>query len=397
MHEFRTILQNLHDTLAEARADEVFPLAQQLMQNKSHLQTIRDFLRTRSSSTNRLAVHLVMTALVLHTRPDALFDVPPNTGAHVTPTLNQHQHAHAQLTHSTEQLVGTIRATTDEACDRQHKQVLATHLNTFKQHLRQWTTIDTHCVLQALAVAWIDIEHTACIVQLYNTDTLYATLEKRALSVGAHRTKLLAYVANRRSQTISQMAVQDVQQRLRQLELDFAFLASSVPTPTSASASAVSPPTSLEQTIESVVKRAFWDAFVARLDDKHTDQLALLLDELCHKLKQVTPSRHDIHALIDRAIDTSLIVQMVQHECMDTPHFLSVTTFVVDHLQHTQAPVRQSTTHKWYSEWKTTFHQGHHTFAQSCAQFLERAHCEIDLIMEACRQVRQQTDNTPSV
>ena len=382
MHEIRKVLQHVQDTLIQASTHDVFTLAQQVMQNESTLQTIRNFLRTHSSCANQHTVHLVMTALVLHTRPNALFDVPPDTST-TTPTPNQHQQAYVQLIHTTKRLVQTICTTTEA-----HNSSTQAHIEAFKQHLRQWTAMDTHCVLQALAVAWVDIEHTATIVSLSNTDQLYASLEQRASSVGVCKTNLLVYVANRRAETVSHMAVHDVRQRLRHLEQSFAFLASSAPT----TASSASPPSSLEQTIESVVKRAFWDAFVARLEDKHTDQLVLLLDELCHKLKHVTPSRHDIHATIDQAIDTQLIVQMVQHECLDAPHFLRVTTFVVDHIQRTQAPARQSNTQQWYRDWQTTFHKGQHTFAQSCAQFLESVHCEIDLIIEACRQVRQRTE-----
>jgi len=388
MHEILKVLQHVQDTLIQASTHNVFTLAQQVMQNESNLKTIRNFLRTHSSRANQHTVHLVMTALVLHTRPDALFDVPADTST-TTPTPNQHQQAYVQLIHTTKRLVQTICTTTEAYDSNTHTRALSTHIEAFKQHLRQWTAMDTHCVLQALAVAWVDIEHTASIVSLSNTDKLYVSLEQRASCVGVCKESLLVYVANRRAETVSQMAVHDVRQRLRHLEQSFAFLASSAPT----TVSSVSPPSSLEQTIESVVKRAFWDAFVARLDDKHTDQLTLLLDELRHKLKQVTPSRHDIHATIDQAIDTQLIVQMVQHECLDAPHFLRVTTFVVGHLQRTQAPARQSNTQQWYSDWQTTFHQGQHTFAQSCAQFLERVHCEIDLIIEACRQVRQRTES----
>ena len=86
--------------------------------------------------------------------------------------------------------------------------------------------------------------------------------------------------------------------------------------------------------------------------------------------------------------DTSLIVQMVQHDCLNTNHFLNVTSFVIKHIQATQAPAHTTATQEWYDKWRSRFLSGELTFARLCAQFLARAHEDIDHTQEVCQRIR---------
>ena len=128
---------------------------------------------------------------------------------------------------------------------------------------------------------------------------------------------------------------------------------------------------------------------MCRLQEGHTDQLELLLTELSNKLKQLTPSRHDIHQNIHTALDIKLIVQMVKHQCMDNTHFLKTTDFIVQHVIFMQAPVHNETTKAWYESWKTTFVSTVSTdntnntsfYAKQLAEYLKHIHHDIDTIL----------------
>jgi hypothetical protein len=130
------------------------------------------------------------------------------------------------------------------------------------------------------------------------------------------------------------------------------------------------------------VKRAFWDAFVFRLDEGHVEQLDLIVDEVKHKLKALTPSRTDIHQQIHLFIDTKLIVQMVKHQCMDNTHLLQWTSFIVDHIQKMQAPQHNSSTQAWYNTWKHNLQMSNHQdMSRMFARFLQHVHDDLDIIL----------------
>ena len=368
----KTLLQQARAVLlAPTTHEHLLTVAQTFMQEVQSLQSIRTYLDQHTAlQPNTKCVHLTMTAIVLHIRAEALIDTPSTD----TPL----HHAYLTLMRVTEDFVETLSLCVVSA---QAQTVIAMRFHRFQQAFVHWQTVDRHMVLQQLAVAWVDIECTTAVMKLPNTPMLYRELEQRASSVGATPQQLQGYVANHRACIISQQAVQDAVCIVNGLN-NSAFTTKDKGHRTNKTTHA------FEQSIDTVVKKAFWDAFVARLDEKHTDQLTLILDELKHKLNALTPSRTDMHQTIDRAIDTSLIVQMVQHDCLDANHFLKVTSFVIEHIQATQAPAHTTATQEWYDQWHHRFLSGELTFARLCAQFLAQAHEDIDRTHEASQRIR---------
>lgn len=366
----KTLLQSARATLLPVAIEELFTVVHAFMQDAEQLDSIHTYLEQHTVlQPNTKCVHLTMTAIVLHIRAEALIDAPSTD----TPL----HHTYVTLLQATEEFVETL-----SLCEvsSNARTVIAMRLRRFQQAFVHWQTVDRRVVLQQLAVAWVDIECTTTVTKLPNTPTLYKELEQRASSVGATPQQLQRYVANHRACIISQQAVQYALCIVNGLN-NSASPAQDKGHPTNKATPA------FEQSVDAVVKKAFWDAFVARLDKKHTDQLALLLNEVKHKLNALTPSRTDMHQTIDRAIDTSLIVQMVQHDCLDANHFLKVTSFVIEHIQATQAPAHTTATQEWYGKWRSRFLSGELTFARLCAQFLARAHEDIDRTQEVCQRI----------
>ena len=226
----------------------------------------------------------------------------------------------------------------------------------------------------------MNIEFIGSVIAVSDATKRYSHLEQQLKSIGQPREALEPYIANCRASVVARVATQDILRRIAVVDRQIATLSSP---PASPSATSPSPPPAFEHSIDTIVRRAFWDAFVARLDDdRHTDQLQLLLDELCTKLKRLTPHRTDLHHDIDTAIDTQLLVQMVEHECMDITHFLRTTDFVVGHLRRTQAPARDEPNERWYREWRANVEKGcGGTFARAFATFLESVHREVDTVL----------------
>ena len=373
----KTLLQHARAVLLAPTTDEhLFTVAQTLMQDAQSLHSIRTYLEQHTSlHPNRMMVHLTMTALVLHIRADALINTPSsNTPSH---------HAYLTLLQVTEDFVETLSLCVVSA---QAREVIATRFHRFQQAFAYWQTLDRHVLLQQLAVAWVDIECATAVMELSNTSKLYRELEQRASSIGATPHQLQGYVANHRASIISQQAVREVSYIVNGVNVNGLNNFAST-TQDNGHHDNIRNAHAFEQSVDAVVKKAFWDAFVARLDEKHTDQLTLLLNEVKHKLNALTPSRTDIHQTIDRTIDTSLIVQMVQHDCLDANHFLKVTSFIVEHIQATQAPAHTSATQDWYDQWHRRFLSGELSFARLCAQFLARAHEDIDRTQETCQRI----------
>lgn len=354
------------------RTPHPFEPTKQFLQNPTHLGSLRGWmgLHTPIAPTCR-NVHLVMMGIVLHTCPESVVD-----------TCEPNHETYVKLLQATEQLIETLCLC---ECNGNANGVVHLRFEDFQTAFKRWNAHDTYRVTRMLAMAWVDIESASRVVDIPNRQQLFQQLRQHALSTGVSSPALMAHVANHRALVISRTAAQEI-------ALVVEAVAERLHPPTHDDAPPDTPvarerrpaaPLTMEQSIENVVKRAFWDAFVARLEEKHTVQLTLMLNELKHKLKALTPSRHDLHTSIDTAVDTSLMVQMVQHGCLDAPEFLRITDFVVEHIHRTQAPADRTRTQQWHTQWREAFQSGEHSFGRLCALFLEDAHADIDKIARA--------------
>ena len=379
------------------RGDDPFVVAKRIMQNPENVRTVGRHLEENTDITaNRRNAHFVMVAIILQVCPDALLHT-----SHLR-TRDRTEQEREQEQEQEQDYVTLLRATDQfveilTSCETTHTHAssssvvsAASYLQRFCRAFARQSARETHYLMSAIAVAWVDIEETVLMGQLPQPTALYAELEQHARAVGGSASKLKGYVANRRAQAISQCAVRDVrhlvdcvsrpsQNRDRRSMINaspYRYPEQDASTP-------------FEQSIQSVVRKAFWDAFVARLDSKETDQLTLLLDELKLKLQGLTPSRNDVRDRIERSIDTALITQMVQHRCFDPSDFLEVASFVVEHLLAMQAPADNEATRAWYRAWEGELRSGECSFSQLCADFLQRAHQDIDLVHKRANAINQ--------
>lgn len=376
--EFRSAL--LDTTESNDTLNHTFQTAKTLLSTVSYKRTTHKALQTLLDTTDisPSTVHIVLFAVVIDIRPVALLDPPvctPTSRVHT-----HHQRLYTQLLHLAHNVVRVLTTTASPPCPPPPPTTLQHHIDTFATHLEQWKASDIHFTLQLLANAWVNIEFIGSVIAVSDATKRYSQLEQQLKSIGQPHEALEPYIANCRASVVARVATQDILRRIAVVDRQIATLSSP---PASPSATSPSPPPAFEHSIDTIVRRAFWDAFVARLDDdRHTDQLQLLLDELRTKLKRLTPHRTDLHHDIDTAIDTQLLVQMVEHECMDITHFLRTTDFVVGHLRRTQAPARDEPNERWHREWRANVEKGcGGTFARAFATFLEFVHREVDTVL----------------
>ena len=145
--------------------------------------------------------------------------------------------------------------------------------------------------------------------------------------------------------------------------------------------------TTATPTLISTIHRAFWDDFRDRLRRHDTAQLRAMLRELLDAIHALTPNRPDLHQELERAVDIDLLAQMVEHESMDTGHFVQTTRAVVDHLRRLVAPVREGPLGEWFVEWMQVGEgdgDGGGTFEELLQGFFERVHLEVGVAGRGC-------------
>jgi hypothetical protein len=160
------------------------------------------------------------------------------------------------------------------------------------------------------------------------------------------------------------------------------------------------------ETIDQVVRRAFWDDFARRLQANDTEQLRALLTELVDAIAKLTPNRADLHQELHAEVDADLIAQMVRHQCLDEAEFHSITAALVRRVAGLIAPVRSVALLDWHPVWLASKHVDHdcdHTnnsqtmsasMVRMLPAFFEKLHTEVGLAQRACEQIRSQICKT---
>ena len=140
--------------------------------------------------------------------------------------------------------------------------------------------------------------------------------------------------------------------------------------------------------VASTCERAFWDAFTAKLQAGDLTPLRAQLNEVVAKLKALTPNRTDLHATLDRAVDVDLVVQMAEHDALDTRTFNTLADTLVNTLVSLQAPAATSATKAWVATWRAQWCDGTHVYATLLPPFFAALHRDIDAVSDACAAVR---------
>lgn len=261
-------------------------------------------------------------------------------------------------------------------------------LDAFIGQFGKWQCEDKQKLIYTLVRSYINIDDTSKVVHLPSSDVMKNKLRARARGLGCDDHVFESCVHRTRASHVAQRAADEAQRAALEAQcmitkLTHTSLDSTDICDTTTSNTTHLPPSPQEETIDMIVHRAFWDAFVHRLNAGHVDQLQLLLEELSQKLKRLTPSRHDIHQRIDEWLDVSLVVQMVQHHALDRNDLVRVTHNVIQHVIQMQAPIHNTGTKKWYATWKCEVEACEDTTmrARHLATFLQHTHTDIDTIM----------------
>ena len=338
----------------------------QFMQDQTILNECTHHLSSYIQHPTAKQTKIVLIAVVLTIYPEAL--IP-----HEDPM-------HTQLTKHASVVFN--RLNTKQSTEQQTQTFQDTY-SLFEHAFNIWKNKDKEYLLHTLARSYINIDDASRVVHIPRVEHIKHKLRTQVNMLHLHESTFEACVHAVRASDMAHRAVHEIRTKINALNINDDTEAQQNNPQSHHPSKAVLPD---DDTITSIVQRAFWDAFVYRLQEGHTDQLELLLTELSNKLKQLTPSRHDIHQNIHTALDIKLIVQMVKHQCMDNTHFLKTTDFIVQHVIHMQAPVHNETTKAWYESWKTTFVSIDNTnntsfYARQLAEYLKHIHHDIDTIL----------------
>lgn len=330
------------------------------------------------------ADRLFMAALVLHVRPNTLIlDTSDQCGctAHVSALLQ-----------SASGLVSACTAPrpvgqTDARCRSAYHE--------FREAFTAWQQQDIADMMEVLVASYKNLQetrgHGACTEEVAaHVDRNMQTILMRVRSLGECTDAFLARVAADPPQTRGGTQATPTGTNRRD----------SVRERPQGSATAHQPPThptAATETIDEVVRRAFWDDFARRLEVHETDQLHALLTELVEAIANLTPRRSDLHSELRAEIDVDLIVQMVRHQCLDGAEFYRTTGAVVRRVAGLIAPARSPPLMAWYEEWGVREVGGgdpqrgtSSAMVSVFPAFLERMHTEIGLAQRACELVREE-------
>jgi DNA phosphorothioation-dependent restriction protein DptG len=112
---------------------------------------------------------------------------------------------------------------------------------------------------------------------------------------------------------------------------------------------------SVEKQMTKVMKKAFWDLIRKDLEaePQKLDHLVILIKEIKNKLKNLTPSRRDLHTDIDETLDVDFIRQLFSTSLAaanETPHglyFLNLIKYLIEKIKTYCAPSMDDEINKW--------------------------------------------------
>jgi hypothetical protein len=360
------------------------------LQSSEHQGACKSQLLAFLAQPTSQDVRYALLAIACSVYPAAFFGPPGEDDVTATEVIDCAKQAHVLL----------VRHPTNHTFRKQpFHHAFAAFVHTFKK----WKTKDACTLFNALVRSYVNVVDTAGVVHLPDAEKMKTKLVQQATQLHIAEHVFRGQVSAVCASDVANCAVADITAQLQQLDTllhqqDPSWPKPSVAADTHPPIRTIPPHSVAVDTIENTVHRAFWDAFVHRLNEGHTDQLQLLLEELSSKLKQLTPHKKDIQHQVHTAIDVQLLTQMVKHRCMDNAHFLRTTDFVVQHVVHMQAPVHTEQTTCWYARWKTTFLGSTEAsaYASHLSHFLKQIHTDIDTILSVTSELRRRSNITPN-
>lgn len=347
---------------------------------------------------------LLLTALLVHTHPSFLDDASEreapdgrdgkHEGDDVTTAANDHALSPPTVRKALAQTVAANAERFVETVANRHLAACMRALVTFRTSFEAWKRADREALVDVLVASYVNL--SASIAEMdavaANTevdvvpssddsptpttlrDDLCASLrglETKAVRLGITATAFHARVAGETPLPVSSDEEDDAEE-------DDAMAVDPRATAWSEAVAAVA----------STCERAFWDAFTAKLQAGDLTPLRAQLNEVVAKLKALTPNRTDMHATLDRAVDVDLVVQMAEHDALDTRTFNTLADTLVNTLISLQAPAATSATKAWIATWRAQWCDGTHAYAKQLPPFFAALHRDIDAVSDACVAVR---------
>jgi len=123
----------------------------------------------------------------------------------------------------------------------------------------------------------------------------------------------------------------------------------------------------LQSQIAEQMKRAFWnqtEEVLSHAASSEADSTALraaadcmagLLSNLKDGLKEITPSRQDLHAHLDTILDAQLLHSQIQHNAIDPGQLIALIVAAAEHIKCLEAPAANEETSRFCEEVRVRF------------------------------------------
>ena len=342
---------------------------------------------------------LLLTALLVHTHPSFLDDASEreapdgrdgkHEGDDVTTAANEHALSPPTVRKALAQTVAANAERFVETVANRHPAACMRALVAFRDSFEAWKRADREALVDVLVASYVNL--SASIAEMdavaANTEADVVPSSDNSPTPTTLRDDLCASLRGLETKAV----------RLGITATAFhARVAGATPLPVSSDeeddAMAVDPrATAWSEAVAAVAstcERAFWDAFTAKLQAGDLTPLRAQLNEVVAKLKALTPNRTDLHATLDRAVDVDLVVQMAEHDALDTRTFNTLADTLVNTLLSLQAPAATSATKAWVATWRAQWCDGTHVYATLLPPFFAALHRDIDAVSDACAAVR---------
>lgn len=96
----------------------------------------------------------------------------------------------------------------------------------------------------------------------------------------------------------------------------------------------------LQNTITTIMNKAFWDSLKDDLDNQNYQHLVILIKEIKIKLCAFTPNNITLQTEINEALDEEFLNQLFIHKTFEPQHFFNIIQFIINRLKMYCMPIR---------------------------------------------------------
>jgi hypothetical protein len=128
--------------------------------------------------------------------------------------------------------------------------------------------------------------------------------------------------------------------------------------------------------------RAFFDVLTSKLNSEPPDYewVVRLYSEIRTRLANLTPTRQDLRAELEEAMDVELFDQMLRNNAYSAENLHTLVKFVFTRMASLEAPARNVSTSAMLGELQAELQRPGCTFASFVPHFLRSTHVKLDEI-----------------